>query len=93
MAKQTLKQAVLLASTGKSRSLARASRALVGKPEGGWGETQQARSDILAELPHRSERTYTLGEFIEAVYYVETYDDPRLGAGIFRSRFDREERR
>lgn len=74
MAKQTLKEAVHLAGTGKSRDLARAALALHGKPVGGWGETAQAMRDISEALPLRSLRAYSLEEFIGAVYEVDGSD-------------------
>lgn len=79
---QTLTQALHLATTGKSAALTRAANYLIGLPEGGWPETMQARERILAELPIRSERSYTLSEWIAAAYRVE---EQRNAAGIYRS--------
>jgi hypothetical protein len=72
--KQTLKQALLLARSGKSKALARAGHYLSGCPEGGWAETAQAMRRIRDELPLRSERDYTLDEFVSAAYIVDSAD-------------------
>lgn len=74
MAKQTLIQAVHLAITGKDRGLARCLNYLEGCPQGGWGETTQAWGNITDELPHRSERMYTVNHFVDAVYCVDSAD-------------------
>ena len=86
MAKQSLKQAVHLAKTGKSKALATAARCLHGLPEGGWPQTQQARLDILEYLPLRDMRSYTITEFIGATYLLEEHKN---AACIYRSRTDR----
>lgn len=74
MSKQTLKQAIHLAQSGKSRELRSAALELDGKPQGGWPETEQARRAVREALPLRSQRDYTLGEFIEAVYEIDSSD-------------------
>lgn len=74
---QTLKQAVHLISTGKSRELSRAAAALLGQPVGGWPETQQAREHLLNELPIRQYRDYTIDQFVAAVYTVDATDHYR----------------
>jgi hypothetical protein len=71
---QSLNQALYLAFTGKSRSLAGCITELAGKPVGGWAETQQAKRHIRDELPVRSMRAYTLDEFISAAYIVDSSD-------------------
>ena len=42
----------------------RALNGLVGCPEGGWGETQQALQQIQNALPRREERDYSCRELI-----------------------------
>ena len=74
MAKQTLEQAVHLAKTGKSKSLVIAAKSLLGCPVGGWGQTAQARLQVREELPLRSQRDYTLDEFIAAAYTTNSTD-------------------
>ena len=44
---------------------------LDGCPVGGWPETERAKRNLLDVLPSREERTYTLGELIEALYTVD----------------------
>lgn len=72
MSTQTLKQAIHLATSGKSKSksLAMAASILSGCPEGAWGETRQAKQQMLELLPHRQDRDYTIEEWIEAAYRV-----------------------
>lgn len=43
---------------------------LGGCPEGGWGETEQARHRIVEVLPHRTERSFTVDEVIDSLYAV-----------------------
>lgn len=74
MTKQTLKQAIHLATTGESRDLRRAALALDGKPVGGWPETQQARREVRELLPLESLRGYTVLDFIEAAYKLDSAD-------------------
>lgn len=81
--KQTLKQAMYLAETGKSRGLRRAALALDGLPDGGWPETQQAYGYIREELPFRHDRAYTLDEFIEAAYELIEHHN---AASVYRAR-------
>ena len=78
MKKQSLKQALYLIETGESESLSRAACYLDGCPVGGWGETTQARRQIVDELPHRELRSYTVSEFIAAVYTVDDTDRYRI---------------
>jgi hypothetical protein len=51
---------------------------LVGCPEGGWGETQQAMRRIQEELPFRDERLFTVREVIDALYLVDKSDRYQL---------------
>ncbi len=75
MATQTLEQAIHLAKSGKSHELRSAAVALEGLPVGGWGETEQARREgVLGQLPLRSQRSYTIDQFISAVYTVDQAD-------------------
>lgn len=77
---QTLIQAVHLATSGKSRDMARAALALDGLPVGGWGETAQAMRQIADYLPMRSCRSYTVGHFVEAIYAASGPDCGRYRA-------------
>lgn len=72
---QTLDRAVYLAVVTRNgvpvdRSLYRASIALNGLPIGSWGETEQARRDLVAHLPRRAARSYSADEFIDRCYCV-----------------------
>lgn len=74
MTKQTLTQAIHLARTGLSRTMARAAHALDGCPIGSWPETEQARRQIRDDLPARSCRRYTVDQFVDAAYRVDAAD-------------------
>lgn len=79
----TLRQALLsqddTSGFGRSVNIVAARRALNNMPVGGWAETRQARADILAMLPARADRGFTLDSFIDAAY-------AHGGAGRYRSR-------
>jgi hypothetical protein len=79
MAKQTLKQALHLVDTGKMRVTS-----LVGLPAGGWGDTQQALRQLREDLPLRSERSYTIDEFVSARYELDHADRYRVRAPVPR---------
>jgi hypothetical protein len=68
MAKQTLKQALHLLTSGKSDALVRAAFALDNIPAGDWPDTQEARRRMIDDLPMRHARAYTADEFADAVY-------------------------
>jgi hypothetical protein len=70
---QTIRQAMAATRVDKS-NMARAACALDGCPVGGWGETAQAMRQIAEYLPSRSERTYSVAEFVAAAYYVDHAD-------------------
>lgn len=74
MRKQSLEEAVKLAESKGSRPLARAAYAMVGLPMGGWPDTRQARLSVREDLPVQSLRSYSTGEFVAAVYYVDQLD-------------------
>jgi hypothetical protein len=78
---QTLKQAIYLAQSGKSRSLVSAAKSLDGCPVGGWPQTEQVRRELRNELPVRSLRSYTADEFISALYTVDSSDRYRSTVG------------
>jgi len=78
--RQTLKQAVKLTNR-PGTDMARAACALDGCPVGGWPETNQAMQRIREYLPGRIDRNYSLGSFIEAVYYVDSLDRYRTKGG------------
>jgi hypothetical protein len=78
MRQQTLVQAVHLALTGTSRSLARAASALDGCPPGGWPETEQAWCRVRDELPLRRDRSYTIDHFVDAVYSISESERYRV---------------
>jgi len=67
MAKQTLKQALFLVTSGNSAALLRAAFSLDGKPAGEWPDTRQARAQMIDLLPARHARAYTADEFADAV--------------------------
>lgn len=79
MQKQTLKQAIMLGRSDKSRDLSLALGALIDVPEGDCGRVAQARLQILNLLPCRDFRDYTVSEFIKVAYTVDH-------AGRYRSR-------
>lgn len=84
--KQTLKQAIAIALSPSPRNnLAKAATILSGKPEGGWAETAQAKQELLGFLPFKSEREYTMEEFIEAMYKIEGGNNKQ--AGIYRTKY------
>ena len=64
MARQSLKQAKVLVKKGTLKLRC----GLAGCPVGAWPQTDQARRALANELPHSSERTYTVTEFVEAIY-------------------------
>ena len=94
MKKQTLVQAVHLALSRKSRPLARAAHALDGVWQGADGETQQQERAVADDLPRRSERLYSMGQWVDAVYLVDdadryrtrTYDDAMREAARIEAR-------
>jgi hypothetical protein len=51
---------------------------LDGCPVGGWPETQQAMQRLCDELPHRSERTYSVSDVVDALYTVDHADRYRI---------------
>jgi hypothetical protein len=65
---QSLTQAVYLATSGASAALGRAALLLDGLPVGGWAETRQATLELTNYLPHRRDRSYTVGHFVSACY-------------------------
>lgn len=72
--RRSLQQDLRLAYSGRSRGLARALHYLDGCPVGSWPETTQAESQILGELPIRQDRSYTVDDFIEAAYRIDSND-------------------
>lgn len=75
MKKQSLKQALFLAHSGKSGAFR---CGLDGCPVGGWGDTQQAKARLAEALPPREQRAYTVAEFIDAAYDVDHADRYRV---------------
>lgn len=69
--KQSLKQALHLIKSEKSKYLDYASCVLSGKPVGGWPETRQAFRDLVDLLPSERARSYTVSDFVDAVYDVD----------------------
>lgn len=65
--KQTLDRAMQLIRAGKLRVDL---YGLDGCPVGGWPETQQAILRLSDEIPHRSERSYTVYDLIDRLYTV-----------------------
>jgi hypothetical protein len=72
--KQTLVQAVYLATSGRSHSLQSARNTMLGLPCGGWAETTQGYRQMLGELPVRSLRAYTADQFLEATCCLDSSD-------------------
>ena len=68
--KQTLRQALHLIHSGKSSSLSRAAAYLDGLPIGSWAETEQARRNMIEDLPGTWDREYTASDLISALYDV-----------------------
>lgn len=58
----------------KSANIRRALGCLVGCPAGGWGETQQARRQVIEEIPHRELRSYSVDELISAALVLDHAD-------------------
>lgn len=52
---------------------------LAGCPEGGWGETEQAKLRIRDMLPNRDERSFTVDDVIDAMYRVNCPDPNAAG--------------
>ena len=77
MAKQSLRTAVRL--TQRERAYQRAANYMEGLPVGGWAETKQGERQVSEELPFRADRSYTVDDFIFAVYRVDS-------AGRYRRR-------
>lgn len=69
--RQTLVQAIHLATSARSRDLSRAAVRLRHCPEGGWGDTTQAMRELADMLPMRSARSYTVRHFVSAAYRVD----------------------
>jgi hypothetical protein len=72
MRKQSLKQALKAIRAGKMQGVRCCG--LDGCPVGGWPETQQAIRELAGELPHRSERSYTVHELISALFVIDHAD-------------------
>jgi len=63
-AKRKLQQALHTPSVQSALS------AFVGIPEGGWGETKQAKARLVEALPRPEDRDYTLADVIDAALCV-----------------------
>ena len=70
-AKMTIKQAKLLADTGKSKDLARAANIMTGCPRGGWAETEQARTRLGDLLPASADRSFTKQQWLDEMYVLD----------------------
>ena len=79
--KQTLKQALQLAQSGKDRDLQAAAQILHGLPVGGWPETQERIRQLRELLPGHWARDYTTSQFIDAAYRVGWSYGSRLRLG------------
>lgn len=71
MTKQTIEQAIHLASTGKSRGLRSAANSLDGHVMGD-AAARQAMSDVRLGLPVPSMRSYTLDQFVARAYTIDS---------------------
>lgn len=74
MTKQSLKQAIFLATSGKSRALRSAALTLDGVPASDQVLVEQALRRVRDELPNRQLREYTVEEFRAAMYHVGSDD-------------------
>jgi len=66
----TLAQAVHVARHVPTSELHRALSCLVGCPIGAWGDTMQARGQVVAACPAKSDRDWTVDDLIEATLAV-----------------------
>ena len=77
--RQSLRTAIRAAS--RPGPLRQALCGLEGCPVGGWPETAQARGRVTDELCHRSERSFTTADLIEAVMHEDSAGRWRWGDG------------
>lgn len=75
--KQSLKQAIYLC-TVKNSTMARAAGGIVGTPEGAWGETRGALSELQNAIPCREARQYKIGELFDALFFTDHADRHRM---------------
>lgn len=73
-----------IAAALKDRKISMALNGLVGLPVGGWPETQQAKGELLGELPLRQDRDYTVGQLIEHALYEKGGDAQACGHFAWR---------
>lgn len=73
MKKQTIAAAIHRANENHN-DMTRAALVLDGCPVGGWGETQQAMQRLRELLPSREARSYSVEDFIDAVYRIDAAD-------------------
>lgn len=71
---QTLAKMVEKIKKSNAPHVARALNGLIGCPEGGWAETNQAISRLIEVLPPRQERTYTANDLICATMTLNSAD-------------------
>lgn len=69
--KQSLKAMTARIARGAERGVSRALNGLAGLPSGGWAETDQATREVVEELPHRSEREYSVHDLISAAMKLD----------------------
>lgn len=75
---KTLRQAIKAANI--DRNLDRALNSLHGCPVGAWGETEQAKRAIAAELPPLGLRRYHVFALIDALFVIDAADRYRRKA-------------
>lgn len=68
MAKQTIEQALHLARSRKSKSLTHAASLLDGVEIANDAARITARNEVEGHLPHRTDRAYTLQQWVNAAY-------------------------
>ena len=70
--RQQLSTMLRLIRTGRAVPVVRALNGLVGCPEGGWAETEQAWRRLQEELPEREHRSYTPGALVDACLQMDS---------------------
>lgn len=66
MMAHTIKQALACC-----QSVVAALSGLVGCPEGGWPETEQAKRRLVDALPFRTDRNYSASDLIESALVID----------------------
>lgn len=80
----TLKKSVFLALKPASRALDGACNELNNLPTGDTSRVDQAYEAIATALPNRSDRTFSVSQFVDAVFDV-VYPSPEA-CGVYKKR-------